>query len=69
MEHPNWSCFKCNSKRLNVGEMRVSGSFWSRIFDMQNKKYSAVTCHSCGYAEFYKRPASSLGNIFDFITN
>jgi predicted nucleic-acid-binding Zn-ribbon protein len=48
--------------------MRVSGGFWSRIFDVQNKKYSAITCDQCGFTEFYKRDASTLGNVFDFFT-
>jgi len=54
---------------LSTGEIRVSGGFWSRIFDVQNKKYTAVTCDQCSYTEFYKGASSTLGNIFDFFTN
>lgn len=69
MQHKNWSCPKCQSVDYNVGEMRVSGGFWSRIFDVQNKKYSAVSCERCSYTEFYKSPSSTLGNVFDFFTS
>jgi predicted nucleic-acid-binding Zn-ribbon protein len=69
MQHDNWSCPKCGHQHYDVGEMRVSGGFWSRIFDVQNKKYSAVTCQQCSYTEFYKQQASSLGNVFDFFTS
>ena len=68
MQHSNWSCLRCSSRQFEAGEIRVSGGFWSRIFDVQNKKYSAVTCDKCGYTEFYKRDASTLGNVFDFFT-
>lgn len=68
MKHRNWACPKCGHTDYDVGEMRVSGGFWSRIFDVQNKKYSAVTCEKCSYTEFYKGSASTLGNVFDFFT-
>ncbi|WP_439105854.1 zinc ribbon domain-containing protein [Congregibacter sp.] len=68
MQHGNWQCPKCNHQEFDAGEIRVSGGFWSRIFDVQNKKYSAVTCQRCGYTEFYKGDASTLGNVFDFFT-
>ena len=69
MQHNNWVCLKCDHKDYDVGEVRVSGGFWSRIFDVQNKKYSTVSCEKCGYTEFYKGSSSTLGNIFDFFTN
>jgi hypothetical protein len=69
MEHQNWSCPKCANRAYTTGEIRVSCGFWSRIFDVQNKKYTAVTCDQCSYTEFYKGASSTLGNIFDFFTN
>ena len=68
MQHNKWSCLKCGSIDYETGEVRVSGGFWSRIFDVQNKKYSTVTCSKCSYTEFYKGSASTLGNVFDFFT-
>jgi len=68
MKHPKWSCPKCNHSSFDTGEIRVSGGFWSRIFDVQNKKYTAVTCEKCQYTEFYKGSSSTLGNVFDFFT-
>jgi uncharacterized protein len=68
MHHQNWKCPKCDNINYSIGEIRVSGGFWSRIFDVQNKKYTAVTCEQCSYTEFYKTTSSALGNIFDFFT-
>ncbi|MEA3443880.1 MAG: zinc ribbon domain-containing protein, partial [Bacteroidota bacterium] len=50
------------------GEMYVSGGFWTKIFDVQNKKYTTVTCRRCTYTEFFKSESSKLGNVFDFFT-
>ena len=69
MQHKNWRCLKCNEKEYDIGEIRVAGSFWTKIFNIQNKKYSSVSCLKCSFTEFYKgQPASSLANIFDFFT-
>jgi len=69
MQHQNWFCAKCNNREYEVGEMRVTGSFWTKIFNIQNKKYSSVSCSKCSYTEFYKdQSASTLTNIFDFFT-
>ena len=69
MQHDNWSCPKCDQKEYEVGEMRVTGSFWTKIFNIQNKKYSSVSCSKCYYTEFYKgQPSSGLANIFDLFT-
>ena len=43
MKHRKWSCTRCSGIEYETGEIRVSGGFWSRIFDVQNKKFSAVT--------------------------
>ncbi|NMP15337.1 zinc ribbon domain-containing protein [Thalassotalea sp. Y01] len=68
MRHDKWHCPKCGHKDFETGEMRVSGGFWSRIFDVQNKRYFAVSCENCRYTEFYKGSASTVGNVFDFFT-
>ena len=69
MQHKNWSCAKCNHKEYEVGEIRVTGGFWTKIFNVQNKKYASVSCSKCFYTEFYKgQPSTRLANIFDFFT-
>jgi len=70
MKHKNWVCPKCTHKEYDTGEMRVAGSFWTKIFNIQNKRYASVSCSQCSYTEFYKNQSSSrLANIFDFFTN
>jgi len=69
MQHEKWSCPKCSHREYEVGEIRVAGSFWTKIFDVQNKKYSSVSCSKYSFTECYKgQPSSGLANIFDFFT-
>jgi len=69
MQHENWSCLKCNQKKYKVSEIRVAGSFWTKIFNIQNKKFTSVSCEKCSYTEFYKdKPSSTIENIFDLFT-
>jgi len=69
MQHENWSCPKCENNEYEIGEIRVAGSFWQKIFNVQRSKFSTVTCSKCTYTEFFKgRATSKLSDIFDFFT-
>lgn len=65
----NYHCPKCAGSSCDVGELRGAGGFWSKIFDVQGARFSAVTCRNCKYTEFFKAPTSMIGNIFDLFTN
>ena len=69
MQQLNYKCPKCGNRTCKVGEMRATGGTWSKIFDVQSQKFSAVTCERCSYTEFYKTKTSALSNIFDLFTN
>lgn len=69
MNQLNYKCPKCSNHQYEVGEVRMAGGFWSKIFDVQGQKFAAVTCTKCKYTEIYKADTSMLGNIFDFFTN
>lgn len=68
-QHLNYSCPKCRNTTYLKGEMRATGGILSKIFDVQSKKFSYVSCERCTYTEFYKSKSSALGNVFDFFTN
>jgi len=69
MLHPNYRCSKCDHREYETSEFRVTGSFLAKIFDVQGKKYSTVTCQRCKYTEIFAADSSTLGNIFDIFTN
>jgi predicted nucleic-acid-binding Zn-ribbon protein len=65
----NYKCPKCNHSQYELGEFRASGGFWTKIFDIQSRRYSTVTCAQCRYTEIFQADSSMLGNVFDFFTN
>jgi uncharacterized protein len=64
-----YSCPKCGSKTFTTGTMWVSRSVFSKIFDIQNRRYSAVICTLCKYTEFYHLPLKRLGEVLEYTTD
>jgi predicted nucleic-acid-binding Zn-ribbon protein len=69
MQHEKWNCVKCGNRDYEADEFRATGGKLAKIFDVQNKKFSTVSCTQCGYTEIYRATTSTLGNVFDFFTN
>jgi predicted nucleic-acid-binding Zn-ribbon protein len=69
MTQLNYTCPKCGNTNYEIGEIRAAGGFWSKIFDVQGRRFSSVSCTQCKYTEFYKTDTTSLENVFDFFTN
>lgn len=69
MEPLNFTCPKCKNRQYEVDEFRATGGFLTKVFDIQSKRFSTVTCAQCKYTEIYKADSSTLGNIFDFFTD
>ncbi|HKJ79867.1 MAG TPA: zinc ribbon domain-containing protein [Prolixibacteraceae bacterium] len=70
MKQYKYTCPKCNHRKAEVDSIRTTGAGFSRFFDIQNRKFTVVTCANCGYSEFYRAgKASAGGNVLDFLTN
>jgi predicted nucleic-acid-binding Zn-ribbon protein len=65
----NFKCAKCENTTYDIDEFRATGGFLTKVFDIQSKKFSTVTCQRCKYTEIYRADSSMLGNIFDFFTD
>lgn len=61
-------CPKCGNQQYELDEIRTVGGVFSKIFDVQNKKFTVVSCTRCKYSELFKGTTSTIGNIFDFFT-
>lgn len=68
-ERLNYTCPKCGANACEVSELRGTGGFLTKVFDVQSKRFTTVTCTRCRYTELFKADSSMLGNIFDFFTN
>ncbi|MCG8572780.1 MAG: zinc ribbon domain-containing protein [Spirochaetes bacterium] len=64
-----WSCPKCGNHEYETDQFAATGGGFSKFLDVQNKKFSTVTCTKCKFTELYKAETSMLGNIFDFFTS
>ena len=62
-----YACAKCRHNNFEVGEIRTTGKY-SRFFDIQNKKFTAISCAQCGFTEIYRGDASKLSNVLDFLS-
>ena len=60
-------CPKCHHTKCDMDEFRATGGNFAKIFDVQNKKFTTLSCKQCGYTEIYKGSTSTLGNVLDFI--
>ena len=64
-----YQCPKCGHGAFKTSEMRATGGFLTKLFDIQSKKFTTVICAYCKYTEFYAADSSTLGNIFDFMVD
>ena len=39
----------------------------SRMVNLQNRRFSAVSCLRCSYTELYKTSGGALRNVFDVL--
>jgi len=55
-------CPKCGNTETEVDDIATTGSGLSKFFDIQNRRFTVVSCTNCGYAELYKG-----GNTSDMV--
>jgi hypothetical protein len=56
-------CPKCGHAETEMDTISTTGSGLSKMFDVQNRRFTAVTCTSCGYTELYR--AQNSGDLVD----
>ena len=61
-----WKCPKCTNTEYETGQFAATGGGFSKLFDVQNKRFSTVTCTRCQFTEIYRTETGTLENIFDF---
>ena len=64
-----WKCPKCESTEYSEDTVTMTGKTWSRFMNIQNRKFSAVTCSKCSYTEFYKGVSKGWESVVDFLGN
>jgi predicted nucleic-acid-binding Zn-ribbon protein len=67
--HINYRCPKCNNRQYRTETVSTTGGLFTKIFDIQHRRFTAVICSQCTYTELYRTKSSQIENIFDFFTN
>ncbi len=61
-----WRCPKCGSESYETDQFRAAGGMFAKLFDIQNKRFTTLSCTQCRYTEIYKVDVSEIENILDF---
>jgi uncharacterized protein len=69
MNQKSYTCLKCGNRKADVDQIRTTGSGFTRYFNIQNRRFYAVSCSNCGFTELFKEgKTSGASNVLDFIT-
>ena len=69
MNQKSYTCPKCGNRQADIDNIRTTGSGFTRFFNIQNRRFVAVSCSKCGFTELYRQGKSSgASNVLDFIT-
>jgi predicted nucleic-acid-binding Zn-ribbon protein/peroxiredoxin len=63
-----FACGKCGFGEYDVSTVSTAGGIWSRLFNFQHRKFTAVTCRRCTFTELYKTDSGALANVFDLLS-
>lgn len=61
----NQGCIKCGSTNAAQKEVAMTGTGFSKMFDVQHNKFLVIYCQNCGYSEFYNKQTSTAANVLD----
>ena len=67
MDKIQYVCPKCGCTSFESDEIHTTGSDLSRFLNLQNKRFTTVSCTNCGYTELYKSQTSKGTDILDIL--
>lgn len=67
VEQKLYTCPKCGCTTYEHDQFQATGGNFAKVFDIQNKKFTTITCTRCGYTELYKQQTDDAWNILDFL--
>ena len=60
-------CDKCGHQHYTHDQIQTTGGNFSKLFDVQNKKFITISCKNCGFTELYRRETGTGMNVLDFL--
>ena len=67
MERKQYVCPKCGCTEYESDQFQATGGNFAKMFDIQNKRFTTISCRQCGYTELYKKLEDSGMDILDFL--
>jgi predicted nucleic-acid-binding Zn-ribbon protein len=67
MNQIQYVCSKCGNQRYEADRFQATGGNFAKLFDVQNKRFTTVTCTHCGFTELYRSGQSSGMDVLDFL--
>jgi predicted nucleic-acid-binding Zn-ribbon protein len=52
-----------------MDEFQATGGTFTKLFNIQSKRFTTISCTRCHYTEIYKTKSSQFGNVVDFFFN
>ena len=49
----------CDISNFSEDVVTMTGKSWSRFMNIQNRKFTAISCSECNYTEFYRGKSKS----------
>lgn len=67
MEKRPYVCPKCGCQHYEADRLQATGGNFAKLFDIQNKKFTTITCADCGYTELYREVGGEGWDVLDFL--
>ena len=67
MEKKQYICPKCGNTHYVSDQFQATGGNFAKLFDIQNKRFTTISCTQCGYTELYRTMNSAGMDILDFL--
>ncbi len=62
-----YQCAKCGHAAYEIQRVSATGGIWSRLFNLQLRGFTAITCTRCTYTELYKTETGAMANVIDLV--
>ena len=60
-------CPKCGNNHYESDQFQAAGGNFAKLFDIQNKRFTTISCTRCGYTELYRSNSDAGWNVLDFL--
>ena len=60
-------CPKCGNQHYVHDQIQSTGGNFAKLFDVQNKRFTTVSCTNCGFTELYRKKNARGMDVLDFL--